>query len=430
MTNEEEKPAMTEEFGASSRILAFILRSMFAVLLRPTDAESDRHMNPTRLANLTAVCMIALLGGVAAQPLPPGNVPGGAPPGVYVPPPLPGQPGTTNSACVRLETELARIDGGSAGPDNTRNYEDAIARQRFELDQTTAQGRRMGCDSGGGFFLFSSPKPPQCDQINAQITRMRSNLDRMISEMNQRRGGGMDLNRDQQRRQIIAALQQNNCGSQYRSAPQQQATRQRGFLETLFGGWREESDINASPLDLPSSSGSTFKTVCVRTCDGYYFPISYATVVSRFGEDERTCKRLCPAADVVLYTHRNPGEEIEQAVSIGGRPYTELPTAFKYRQEYNSACSCRAAGQSWADALGVGRDATVQQGDIIVTEERAKQLAQPRAVSQPVRGGPSTPAPPTGTAQPAGDANQPAQTDQPAGERKVRTVGPQFYPVR
>ncbi len=56
-----------------------------------------------------------------------------------------------------------------------------------------------------GFFLFSSPKPPQCDQINTQITRMRSNLDRMISEMNQKRGGSMDLNRDLQRRQIIAA---------------------------------------------------------------------------------------------------------------------------------------------------------------------------------------------------------------------------------
>jgi hypothetical protein len=404
-------------------------------------------MNQNRLAKLVAVCLIAFLGEAAAQPVPPANVPGGAPPGVYVPsspsgpyppssppgvyvPPPPGQPGTTNSACVRLETELVRIDAGSAGPDNTRSYEDAIARQRFELDQTTAQGRRLGCDSGGGFFLFSSPKPPQCDQINAQITRMRSNLDRMISEMNQKRGGGMDLNRDLQRRQIIAALQQNNCGSQYRSAPPQQAARQRGFLETLFGGWREESDINASPLDLPSSS--TFKTVCVRTCDGYYFPISYATVVSRFGEDERTCRRLCPAAEVALYTHRNPGEEIEQAVSIGGRPYTELPTAFKYRQEYNSACSCRAAGQSWADALGVGRDATVQQGDIVVTEEHAKQLAQPRAASQPVRGG-TAPVTPAGSGQPAaGDTGQPAQPGQtaPAGERKVRTVGPQFYPVR
>jgi hypothetical protein len=248
----------------------------------------------------------------------------------------------------------------------------------------------------------------------------------MISEMNQKRGGSTDLNRDQQRRQILAALQQNNCGAQYRNMPPQQAARQRGFLETLFGGWREESDINASPLDLPSSS--TFKTVCVRTCDGYYFPISYATVASRFGEDERACKRLCPAADVVLYTHRNPGEEIEQAVSLAGSAYTELPAAFKYRREYNSACSCRAAGQSWADALGVGRDATVQQGDIIVTDERAKQMAQPRATTQPVRGGANTPGQPAASGQPAtGDAGQQAQ---PAGERKVRTVGPEFYPVR
>jgi hypothetical protein len=379
-------------------------------------------MTPIRLASLTALCFAAWFGAAAAQPLPPGVIPGGAPPGVYVPPPPGGGP-TTNSACVRLESELARIDAGSGGAD-TRRYEDAIARQRFELEQMQAQGRRLNCDSGGGFFIFGSPKPPQCDQINAQITRMRSNLDRMIAEMNQARGGGMDLNRDLQRRQIIAALQQNNCGTQYRAAPPQQAARQRGFLETLFGGWREESDINASPLDLPSSS--TFRTVCVRTCDGYYFPISYATVPSRFGEDERTCKRLCPASDVSLYTHRNPGEEIDQAVSLGGRPYTELPTAFKYRQEYNSACSCRATGQSWADALGVGRDATVQQGDIVVTEERAKQLAQPR-INQPVRGG-ATAAQPAAAAQPVTDP-QPDQPQQ-SGERKVRTVGPQFYPVR
>src|SRR6185369_13578091 len=124
---------------------------------------------------------------------------------------------------------------------------------------------------------------------------------------------------------------------------------------------------------------------------------------SRFGEDERTCKRLCPAADTALYTHRNPGEEIEQAVSIGGQPYTELPTAFKYRREYNSACSCRAAGQSWADALGVGRDATVQQGDIIVTEERARQLAQPKA-NPPARGETNDQATKGGPGQPAADA--------------------------
>ena len=56
--------------------------------------------------------------------------------------------------------------------------------------------------------------------------------------------------------------------------------------------------------------------------------------------------------------------------------YRDLPTAFRYRQGVDPACSCRRPGQSWADALG--RDLTVERGDIIVTDERAKALAQPK----------------------------------------------------
>jgi hypothetical protein len=381
-----------------------------------------------RLASFIGALLVTFLSGASAQVYPPANVPGSAPPGVYAPPPPGGQPSAqTNPACVRLEGALAQLDSASnTGPDAARRYEDAIARQRYELDQTIVQSKRQGCDSSGGFFIFGGPpRSPQCDQINNQITRMRSNLDRMTSEMSRAGGSGFDMNRDLQRRQILASLQQNNCGTQYRSSAPQQQARSRGLLETLFGGWREESDINASPLDLPSSS--TFRTLCVRTCDGYYFPVSYATVPGRFGEDERTCKRLCPAADTVLYTHRNPGEEVDQAVSMAGRPYSELPTAFKYRQEFNSGCSCRATGQSWADALGVGKDQTVQQGDIVVTEERAKQLAQPKQATPP-RGSATTPS--TTTAPPSG-GNQPTQTQTPTdGPRKVRTVGPEFYPVR
>jgi hypothetical protein len=158
----------------------------------------------------------------------------------------------------------------------------------------------------------------------------------------------------------------------------------------------------------------------VRSCDGYYFPVSYATVPARFGEDERTCQRLCPAAEVHLYTHRNPGEEVDQAVSLAGMPYTQLPAAFKYRTEYNASCSCRAAGQSWAEALGVGKDQTVQQGDIVVTEERAKQLAKPKQQGAK-----------TGTANSASAGSDDSKdAARPQGERKVRIVGPEFYPVR
>jgi hypothetical protein len=384
-------------------------------------------MIPVRFAGFLAVSLLASASAVSAQPLPPGNIPGGPPPGVYSPPPVTGGPQSDsgNSVCLRLEASLAQLDANTGGgSDNAKRYEEAVGRQRFELDQMIMQGRRLGCDSGGGFFIFSRPKPPQCDQINSQISRMRDNLDRMTGELNRSRGGGYDINRDLQRRQLLASLEQNNCGPQYRSnAPQQQA-RQRGFLEKLFGGWQEESDINAAPLQVPNvPASSTYRTLCVRSCDGYYFPISYATVPARFGEDERTCQRLCPAQEVHLYTHRNPGEEVDQAVSLNGEPYTQLPAAFKYRSEYNASCSCRAAGQSWAEALGVGKDQTVQQGDIVVTEERAKQLAKPKQQQSGANAG-------NANAQNSSGANDQKNAEQQPGKRKVRIVGPEFYPVR
>ena len=134
--------------------------------------------------------------------------------------------------------------------------------------------------------------------------------------------------------------------------------------------------------------GGTFRTICVRTCDGFYFPISFATTPDRFRDDEQTCQRMCPAAEVSLYTYHNPGEEVAQAVSLNGRLYTELPTAFSYRKALNPACSCRRPGESWAEALKAnGADDTVAPGDVVVTEQNAKQLSQPRigADGKPIR---------------------------------------------
>ena len=98
----------------------------------------------------------------------------------------------------------------------------------------------------------------------------------------------------------------------------------------------------------------------------------------KFADDERLCQRLCPAAEAMLYTHRNPGEDVSRAVSTSGRAYSELPNAFSYRKQLNAACSCRSPGQSWAEALRQGDDETLERGDIVVTEERARQLSQPR----------------------------------------------------
>jgi hypothetical protein len=389
-------------------------------------------MNAPRLAGLAglaAAVLVAIFGGASAQLLPPQNIPGGPPPGVQGSRPMYSQQGAP--VCTQLEAQLAQIDnaasGGGANPDQTRRYEDAIQRQRFELDQTIVQARRLGCDTGGGFFVFGQTRPPQCDLLNNQIGRMRANLERMISEVGNLRGGGTDMNRDLQRRQLVNQLAQNNCGPQYRQASPQ-PPRPRGLLEALFGGgMREESTVDSGPMEMPTM-GSTYRTLCVRTCDGYFFPISFATVPNRFGEDEQTCHRLCPAAETMLFAHRNPGEEVEQAVATNGTPYTQLPNAFKYRQSFSPQCSCRAAGQSWAEALGVERDETLQRGDILVTEQRAKQMSQPRQLQQkgqPAQQSAPAPQPQSTTAA----KEEPAPTTAPTN-RRVRTVGPPFYWMR
>jgi len=378
-------------------------------------------MRAMRPLGLAAASFVALFGAAAAQPIPPGSIPGG-PPGLRgVQPPAP----QTGSVCSRLETALNQLDYGTTGnPDTIRRYDEAINRQRFELDQAVMQSRRMGCESRGGFFLFGSlQRAPQCDEVTNRIGRMRANLDRMMSELERMRGG--DLSRDTRRRQLIATLAQNNCGPQYRVAAAPQPARPRSLFESLFGGpIREESTVEADPLQLPQSG--TFRTVCVRTCDGAFFPISYATSPARFGEDEKTCQRLCPAAETALFTYRNPGEEIDQAVSISGQPYTALPTAFRYRQQVDPACTCRGPGQSWAEALTGRRDETLQPGDVIVTEERSKRMAQPKLTPAQRKKGAREPEPTASItpSQPPG----PAVT--PQGDRKVRVVGPQFYPVR
>jgi hypothetical protein len=90
-------------------------------------------------------------------------------------------------------------------------------------------------------------------------------------------------------------------------------------------------------------SYATYRTVCVRLCDGYYFPVSFSTLPNHFDRDDEACQARC-AAPTELYFHQNPGGSIDQMVSRRTQqPYTSLRTAFRYRKEYVAGCSCKAA---------------------------------------------------------------------------------------
>lgn len=341
----------------------------------------------------------------------------------------PMQPGAATSrspACTRLETQLSAIDRGTADPsraDQIRRYEDAANKQQGELDKLLAQSRRLGCQ-GGGFFSLFSGQPQQCGPLNNQIQQMRANLDQITVTLQQLQGN--TAGREGQRRSVLIALAENDCGAQYRNALLQQQQRGGGFFESLFG----PGSILA-PGDQSYQAGSGYRTVCVRTCDGYFFPVSYSTSPNRFADDEQTCQRMCPAQEVALYTYRNPGEEIDQAVSLSGRNYSDLPTAFNYRKEVNAACSCKRANQTWTEVQKqLGNDTTIEQGDIIVTDERAKQLSQPKVDSQGRRIDPPRTNRPAAAPAATTTATPPATTPASGEKRQVRTVGPTFLPAQ
>ena len=327
--------------------------------------------------------------------------------------------------CQRLEAQLASLDRGNADParaEQIRRTEEMVNRQQFEVDRLVAQSRRIGCESSGFFSIFNNPSP-QCGGLRRQVDQQRFALERMRNQLEQFNGGTAE--RAAQRRGLLIALGDNGCGPQYRSAAL--AAQQGGFWDRLFGD-NGGGAIVSTPF---GPMGGTFRTVCVRTCDGFYFPISYSTSPDRFLEDEQTCQRMCPASEVLLYTYHNPGEEMAQAVSLNGRPYTELPTAFQYRKSLSPECSCRRPGESWAQALkAIGPDDTVVPGDVVVTEQNAKQLSQPRigADGRPIRPNQRTPSAAAAPATTAPSVESPSQAD-PA-KRSVRTVGPTFLPTR
>jgi hypothetical protein len=115
-----------------------------------------------------------------------------------------------------------------------------------------------------------------------------------------------------------------------------------------------------------ASRGSTARNFCVRTCDGYFFPLDG---MQNKGEEARrsACSTACPGAETALYTTR-PGEEIDDARTTGdSRRYGQLEVAFMHRLKLVEGCTCRRPNNV-SPVEAARNDDTLRRGDIIVTE--------------------------------------------------------------
>jgi hypothetical protein len=109
--------------------------------------------------------------------------------------------------------------------------------------------------------------------------------------------------------------------------------------------WGEPEGSRSSPRSSPRSY-TGYRTICVRSCDGGFFPVSFSTSEGNLGRDQTTCSNACPGAR--LYYSRVHGDEIDDMVDLSGQRYSKLPNANLFKTQYVESCKCKP--HAWEDA--------------------------------------------------------------------------------
>ena len=270
--------------------------------------------------------------------------------------------------CGQLRAQIAQADRGGRGAGGAR-------RLAAELARAQGMAQQLGC--GGGISSFFGGGDPRCGGLTQRIQQLQAGL----AQQQGGAGGRADL---------VARFNAYCRGGQPQQAQQPQP---RGFFDSLFGSFREEPRPAARVPDViapdegrgdddgdgdgRAHGGS--QAVCVRTCDGGFFPLG---VSARHDHEDlkQMCQALCPGTETQVYT-RNPNAEISSAATLDGKPYSEMPNALKFTKAYVPDCSCKPADKSWAQALANADEVigNTRKGDIVVTPGEIRRAVAPEA---------------------------------------------------
>ncbi|MGO4715888.1 DUF2865 domain-containing protein [Bradyrhizobium sp. 2TAF24] len=140
------------------------------------------------------------------------------------------------------------------------------------------------------------------------------------------------------------------------------------FFSALFGGFAPPPAVRpALPQPFgngsddvrlaPRAGGGERTAYCVRTCDGRYFPVPPADGQNRGA----LCNSLCPASETRVFY----GGSIDDASTDGGKSYSDLPNAFRYRKEIIAGCTCNGKDTFGLASVRIEDDRTLRKGDIV-----------------------------------------------------------------
>ena len=343
--------------------------------------------------------------------------------------------------CRQLEADLASSTGGGrASPAQIGKYDSAIARQSAAIGQARESANGIGC----GFSLLGG-NVAACASLNASLEQMSRNLDKLQRKRAQLAGGGRRLDRAR----ILASMEAKGCRNGEIAAHEQKSANRRLAGKALDDATyrlegpaaQEEVQTNRQAIvengiiNVPRQAGS-FRTLCVRTCDGYFFPMSNAASPSDFGRDQKNCESSCPGTEIEVFYTRGMSDSTESMTSsVTGRPYSALSTAYLYKKpgtERPPGCGCNAA-QNFEIIAGNPSEISPETA----SGEAGSSSFVPIPVARPdLAADPETLANSDGgldvgairrLAVPPDNSVKPLA---PVEERKIRVVGPAFLPAQ
>jgi Protein of unknown function (DUF2865) len=268
-------------------------------------------------------------------------------------------------SCRALEIQInaaPRSQPSGRNSAQAERFAKAISAQNVQINKAQSQIRALGCS--GSIITLGGGSKPSCSRLTTALKSMNANMSKLKAQYARlSKGGGTVSSRDV----LKARYNSMGCGQENRQRviTVKADQKPKSNIAAILGDTkakredrnrearnREERSRNerkrqAESLAIPglSFSGDTFRTLCVRKCDGYYFPISFSTTKENFKRDIVACESMCPGTEVELFMHKVPEEESEDMVSQKGEPYKAMSYAFAYRRDGVSAdpaCRCQA----------------------------------------------------------------------------------------
>lgn len=108
------------------------------------------------------------------------------------------------------------------------------------------------------------------------------------------------------------------------------------------------------------------KSLCVRLCDGFAFPVGDYHGDADRPAHEAACRSDCPGARTALYVLPAGADSPAMATNTRtGRSYSQMAEAFRYTTYVDEACACHPPGGGGIRSLL--RDFTLRRGDAVMT---------------------------------------------------------------